>query len=148
MPPEFERFFSLSYWFNGTPSGPTIGVALVIAMFAVATIVSLMVWLRRRRFFPGQRIKTRLASKYGPWLFGIALLGLLSSSLAAVNFPIFSARVVWLASGIWFVSILAYIAWFMKKRYPREAAQFAREEALRPYLPKSAAKKRSNRRRR
>ena len=148
MPTEIERFFTLSYWFNGTPSGPSIGVAVVIALFAVMTFASLIVWLKRRRLFPGQRIKTRLAARYGPWLFGIASFGLVSSVLAAVDFPIFSARIVWLAAGIWFIAIVGYLAWFMIRRYPQEARRLAREEALRPYLPKPGMKKRANKRRR
>lgn len=134
------------YWFS-TPGAPTPITYALIALFALLLLAGLFVWLRRRKLFPGQRVKTRLAAQLGPWFVGLATTGLLFLLLRLVEFPILSARVLWLLCLIAMLGIVAYVAWYMTRRYPAEVARLQRQEEMRRWIPKRKARRTSKRRR-
>lgn len=136
------------YWFDGNPGPPTPITFAVMFVFAAALIASVLIWLRRRRIFPGQRIKTRLASRLGPWFTTASAIGLASTILRAVQFPILGARVIWLVSFLGLLGLAAYVGWYVRTRYGPELARLQREEELRRFIPKPRQRRRPARRRR
>lgn len=133
----FAELVRLDYWFEGSSAGPATPITYaVIAFFALKLIGALVLWLLRRRLFPGQRIKTRLANRFGPWVVAVAAIGLVSAGLRVVEFPILSARVIWLASFLTLAGMGTYLAWYMVKRYPGEDARLRREEERQRFIPK------------
>lgn len=134
------------YWFNGDPGPATPISYLLLAVFLVALAAGLLIWLRRRQLFPGQRIKTRLAAQLGPWFVGVAATGAVLMLLRVVEFPILSGRILWLLCLFGLVGILAYLAYYMQRRYPLELARLAREEERQRWAPK-AKQRRGGRRR-
>jgi phosphatidylglycerophosphate synthase len=146
---EPARLIDPSYWFEGSTAGPpTPFTYAVIALFAILLVASLVVWLMRRRLFPGQRIKTRLANRLGPWLVTAAAIGLLSALLRVVQFPILSARVIWLAALLWYLGLVGYLVYYWRTRYGPELARLEREEMRQRFVPKPGRRKRAERRRR
>ena len=106
------------YWFEGSTAGPATPITFaLIALFAVVMIGSLVVWLMRRRLFPQQRIKTRLANRRGPWFVTAAAIGLGSTLLRVAQFPILSARIVWVAALVWLVGLVVYVVRYMGRVY-------------------------------
>jgi tellurite resistance protein TehA-like permease len=146
---DVSRLIDPGYWFEGSLAGaPTPITYVVIAIFTLLLIAGLTVWLRRRRLFPGQRIKTRLAAQLGPWFVTAATIGLVSSLLRVAQFPILSARVIWLVCFVWALCIVGYVAWYWRSRYPAELARTEREEQLKRYVPRPRQRRRPDRRRR
>jgi hypothetical protein len=139
---DLASLLTLAYWFNGTSPPPTPFTFVVMFLFAAALIASVIVWLRRRRIFPGQRIKTRLAHQLGPWFTTFSLIGLISTILRAVQFPILGARIIWAVSGLVIVGLAAYVARYMRTRYAPELARLERQEALQRFIPKPRSKRR------
>src|SRR5437868_7201584 len=83
------------YWTSGSP-GPASPISYgLLALFVLLTAASAFVWLRRRKLFPGQRIKTRLAAQHGPWFVGLGAFGVVLLLLRVVEFPILSMRLFW-----------------------------------------------------
>ena len=142
------RLIDPGYWFEGASAGPaTPFTYAMIALFALALVASLVVWLMRRRLFPGQRIKTRLANRLGPWFVTAAAIGLLSTLLRVAQFPILSARVIWLAALLGLLGLLAYLLRYWRTRYPAELDRLQREEQRQRFLPKPRRKRPERRRR-
>jgi hypothetical protein len=134
------------YWTNGTP-GPASPISYgLLALFVLLTAASAFVWLRRRKLFPGQRIKTRLAAQHGPSFVGIAAVGIVLLLLRVVEFPILSMRLFWVLDLIVFVALAAYIAWYLLRRYPVEVARLAREEERQRWVPKPRQRRGGRRR--
>lgn len=146
-PPDFWRLLDLGYWFNGEPGLPTPYTYVVLGLFGVALIGSLVVWTRRRQLFPGQRVKTRLAARLGPWAVGLSATGLASAALRVAEVPILSARVIWLVCGLGLLGIAAYLLWYARVRYPREIVRLEREELIQRYMPRPRRRRSSGRRR-
>ena len=145
---DFLRLIDPSYWFEGSTAGPaTPFTYALIALFAILLIASLVVWLFRRRLFPGQRIKTRLANRLGPWLVTASAIGLLSTLLRVAQFPILSARIIWLAALLWYIGLVAYVVRYWRTRYPAELARLQREEMRAQFVPKPRRKRAERRRR-
>jgi len=145
---QLERLIDPSYWFEGSTAGPaTPFTYALIAFFALALAASLVVWLGRRRLFPGQRIKTRLAHQLGPWFVTAAAIGLVSTLLRVVQFPILSARVIWLGALVALAGLLAYLVRYWRTRYPAELARVQREEQRQRFVPKPRRKRAERRRR-
>ena len=134
------------YWFNGNPGPPTPITYGLLGLFVVTLAAGLLVWLRRRQLFPGQRIKTRLAAQLGPWFVGFAGAGLFFLLLRLVEFPILSGRVLWLVCLLGMTGVIGYLAWYGLKRYPDEVARVFREEERLRYMPKRRAKRPARRR--
>jgi tellurite resistance protein TehA-like permease len=124
------------YWFNGNPGPPTPITYALLVLFLVVLAAALVVWLRRRRLFPGQRIKTRLAAQLGPWFVGIAATGVFLMLLRVAEFPILSGRILWLLCLVALVGFAAYLVFYMTRRYPSELARLAREEERQRWVPK------------
>jgi hypothetical protein len=145
---QIERLIDPSYWFEGSTAGPATPFTYVlIVLFALALVASLVVWLMRRRLFPGQRIKTRLANRLGPWFVTAAAIGLISTLLRVVQFPILSARVIWLAALLGLIGLLAYLVRYWRTRYPAELVRLQREEMRQRFVPKPRRKRPERRRR-
>jgi hypothetical protein len=143
-----QRLIDPSFWFEGATAGPaTPFTYALIALFALVLVASLVVWLMRRRLFPGQRIKTRLANRLGPWFVTGAAIGLLSTLLRVAQFPILSARVIWLAALLWLLGLVAYLLRYWRTRYPAELAQVQRDEQRQRFLPKPRRRRTERRRR-
>jgi len=147
-PPDLLRLISFGYWFDGRAGEPTPYTYIVVAGFAIALIASAYVWLRRRTLFPQQRVKTRLAAKFGPWALGVSALGLITSALRIVEFPILSGRILWLASFLGLVGIGAYVTRYMLRRYPTEVKELAREELKARFIPQPRRHRKAKSRRR
>jgi tellurite resistance protein TehA-like permease len=146
---QFDRLIDPGYWFEGASAGPATPITYaLIALFALLLIGSLVVWLLRRRLFPGQRIKTRLANRLGPWFVTAAAIGLFATLLRVAEFPILSARVIWLVALLWIVGMLAYVARYFRTVYPTELVRLQREEQRQRFIPKPGRRKRPERRRR
>ncbi|HEY3109181.1 MAG TPA: hypothetical protein VGL23_10545 [Chloroflexota bacterium] len=143
-----ERLIDPSYWFEGATAGPaTPFTYAMIALFALALVASLVVWLMRRRLFAGQRIKTRLANQLGPWFVTAAAIGLLSTLLRVAQFPILSARLIWLAALLSLLGLVAYLLRYWRTRYPAELARIQRDEQRQRFMPKPRRKRAERRRR-
>lgn len=134
------------YWTNVTPGPPTPITFALLALFVLLAAGSAYVWLRRRKLFPGQRVKTRLAAQLGPWFLGIAVTGVVLLLLRLVEFPILSMRLLWALALIAFAGLEAYVAWYMLRRYPAEVARLAREEARQRWVPKPKQRRGGRRR--
>jgi len=146
---ELDRLIDPSYWFEGSAAGPATPITYaLIALFAILLAASLVIWLMRRRLFPRQRIKTRLANQLGPWFVTAAAIGLISTLLRVAQFPILSARVIWLAALIAMLALLAYLIRYRLTRYPAELARIEREEQRLRFMPRPGRRKRPDRRRR
>ena len=146
---EFARLIDPSYWFEGSTAGPATPITYaLIALFALLLAASLVLWLMRRRLFPGRRIQTRLANQLGPWFVTAAAIGLLSTLLRVAQFPILSARVIWLASLAAILGLVAYLVRYRLTRYSAELARLAREEQRQRFMPRPSRRKRADRRRR
>ena len=145
---QFDRLIDPSYWFEGSTAGPATPITYaLIALFALALAASLVVWLMRRRLFPGQRIKTRLASRLGPWFVTVAAIGLVSTLLRVAQFPILSARVIWLAAMAGLLGLLAYLVRYWRTQYPAELLRVQREEQRQRFMPKPRRRRAERRRR-
>jgi hypothetical protein len=145
---QIERLIDPSYWFEGSTAGPATPITYaLIVLFALALATSLVVWLMRRRLFPGQRIKTRMANRLGPWFVTAAAIGLISTLLRVAQFPILSARVIWLAALLGLLGLTAYVVRYWRTRYPAELARLEREEMRQRFVPKPRRKRPERRRR-
>jgi hypothetical protein len=145
---QFDRLIDPSYWFEGSTAGPaTPFTYALIVVFAVALAVSLFVWLLRRRLFPGQRIKIRLANQLGPWFVTASAIGLVSTLLRVAQFPVLSARVIWLGALVALVGLLGYLIRYWRTRYPADLARAQREEQRQRFMPKPRRKRAERRRR-
>ena len=145
---QFDRLIDPSYWFEGSTAGPATPITYaLIALFALLLAASLVLWLMRRRLFPGQRIKTRLANQLGPWFVTAAAIGLVSTLLRVAQFPILSARVIWLVCLVSLLGLVAYLVRYWLTSYPAELVRLQREEERQRFIPK-ARRRRAERRRR
>ena len=145
MPPlspiDFEQLIDPWYWFEA-PFGPaTPFTYAVMGLFALVMIASAVVWVGRRRLFPGHRVKVRLAATYGPWFFGIAALGVFFVLMRAAESPILTARVLWLTCLLGLVGLAVYFARYLRIGYPIEVAAFERDEMRRKFIPKPKARR-------
>jgi len=134
------------YWTNINADPPSPISYALLALFVLLTAASAFVWLRRRKLFPGQRVKTRLASQLGPYFVGVAATGIVLLALRLVQFPILSMRLFWLLDLIVFAGMLIYVAWYMLRRYPAEIARLAREEERQRWVPKPRQRRGGRRR--
>jgi len=143
-----ERLIDPGYWFEASSAGPATPITFaLIALFALVPIGSLAVWLLRRRLFPQQRIKTRLANQLGPWFVTAAAIGLGSTLLRVVQFPILSARIVWVAALVWLLGLTAYLVRYLRRVYPAELVRLQREEQRQRFMPKPRRRRAERRRR-
>jgi len=145
---QVDRLIDPSYWFEGSTAGPATPYSYaLIAFFAVVLAASLVVWLLRRRLFAGERVKMRLAAQLGPWFVTAAAIGLVSTLLRVAQFPILSARVIWLGALIALIGLLVYLIRYWRIRYPAELARVQREEQRQRFMPKPRRKRAARRRR-
>ena len=140
--PDLTKLVDPWYWLSGFAGPPTPYSYVLLGVFVLATLVSALFWLGRRRLFPGHRVKVRLAARLGPWFFGVALAGVGLLLLRLANSPILTARVLWLACLLGLVGLVVYLVWYMRERYPAEVAAFQREEMQRQFMPRRKTRKR------
>ena len=140
--PDLARLLSPGYWLDGFTGPPTAYTYLLLALFAVAMLVSAFVWLFRRRLFPRHRVKVRLAARLGPWFFGVAAAAVALLLLRVAQSPILTARILWLLCGAGLVGLVAHLIWYLRRRYPAELAAFEREELQRQFMPRPKGRRR------
>lgn len=148
MLPDVARLIEWGYWFDGDAGPPTPYTYVVVAIFTLVFVLGLVVWQRRRQLFPGHRIKTRLAARFGPWVVGLSVTGLISALMRVAGGPILSARIIWLAMGLAILGIVLYVGYYLRVRAPAEMARYQREEALRRVMPRPRRERRGGHRRR
>jgi hypothetical protein len=139
--PDPTKLIDPWYWLSGFTGPPTPYTYLLLGVFVLATLVSAVVWLGRRRLFPGHRVKVRLAARLGPWFFGIALAGVAFLLLRLAQSPILTARFLWLACLLGLLGLVGHLIWYLRERYPAEVAAFQRDELQRQFMPRPKARR-------
>ena len=135
-PVDFEQLVDPWYWFDGFTGSATPFTYGLLALFAWAMVASAIVWVGRRRWFPGHRVKVRLAATYGPWFFGIAATGAFFVLMRVAQAPILTARFLWLVCLLSLIGLAAYLVRYLRTGYPLEVAAFERDEMRRKFIPK------------
>jgi hypothetical protein len=140
-PVDFAQLLDPWYWFSGFTGPITPITYTLLGLFAVVMVASAVVWVGRRRWFPGHRVKVRLAATYGPWFFGVAALGAFFVLMRLADSPILTARVLWLACLVALVALGVYLVRYLRVGYPLELAAFERDEMRRRFIPKPKARR-------
>ena len=104
-------------------------------------LASAVVWVGRRRWFPGHRVKVRLAATYGPWFFTVAALGAFFVLMRLAESPILPARVLWLACLFGLAGLAFYLLRYLRVGYALEVAAFERDELRRRFSPRPKARR-------
>ena len=140
-PVDFAQLIDPSYWFDGFTRPGTPFTYGLLALFGWAMVSSAIVWVGRRRWFPGHRVKVRLAATYGPWFFGIAATGVFFMLMRVAGAPILTARFLWLLCLLALVALAAYLLRYFRTDYALEVAAFQREDMRRKFIPKPKARR-------
>ena len=140
-PVDFEQLIDPWYWFDGFTGPATPITFAILLLFAVVMVASAVVWVGRRRLFPGHRVRVRLAATYGPWFFGIAATGAFFVLMRVAESPILTARILWLLCLAGLVGLAVYLARYLRTGYATEVAAFERDELRRKFIPKPKARR-------
>ena len=135
-PVDLQRLVDPWYWFEGFTGPATRFTYAILGLFAVVMLASALVWVGRRRLFPGHRVKVRLAATYGPWFFGIASCGVFFVLMRAAGAPILTARVLWLLCLLGLVGLAVHLIRYLRTGYRLDVAAFERDAMRRRFIPK------------
>lgn len=143
MPPLLpEHWIAPGYWFTGDPTPPTPYFAVVTLFFVVALFALIAVYVLRRRVFASDPVLIGLAARLTPWAITIAAIGVFLIAWRYAEAPYFSARFLWLACALGLVAMAGYVVRFMRRDYPRRAAELRARQERERYTPRPGGRRR------
>jgi len=105
------------------------------AFIALALAILLLGYVLRA-FSEGHALHTQITQRIVRYGLTLQLVGLLVLWLRVINFPGLSMRFFLYVHLIAEVAAIAFLAWWMRRRYVDEIAYFEWEERKRDYLPR------------
>jgi hypothetical protein len=144
IPPEV---LTPSQWLSDPYQGSTQPFYLVLAdVFGLLLVLGLIAYVFAPRLMRRHRVRQRLFRQLMGWLATIGALGLFWTVARLVGAPLF-ARPLWLwLTLIGLIAVLAYHAYYWRRRYPAEVNAYEEQLRRRRWMP--APRKRAAARRR
>ena len=133
IPPEMT---TPSLWLTDPYQGSTAPFYLLVGdLFGLLLIGGLIGFFLAPRLMKRHRIRTHLFQQLMGWLAAVGALGVFWVLARAVGAPLF-ARPLWL----WFtlvvlVAVLAYHAYYWRRRYPVEISAYEEQARRRRWMP-------------
>ena len=133
FPPELT---TPSLWLTDPYQGSTAPFYLLVGdLFGLLFIGGLLAFFLAPRLMKRHRIRTRLFRQLMGWLAFVGFVGLFWVLVRAVGTPLF-ARPLWL----WFtfaalIAVLAYHAYYWRRRYPVEISAYEEQIRRRRWMP-------------
>jgi amino acid permease len=138
----FKDLFTISRWFNPFPEPPSPIYLFLIAFFVVWTAASIYVYRFRRRIFAGNGALIGVVTRFGPWAITIGAIGLILLAVRYAGIPYIEIRFLLYLALLSTVAFAAYIAYYLRRRYPRQLAAVRAEEVRRRYTTERRKKRR------
>jgi hypothetical protein len=136
-----------SLWLTDPTQGATpLFYLLVGDLFGLLLVGGLIAYALAPRLMKRHRIRIRVFRQLMGWLVGIGALGLFWVLARALGAPLF-ARPLWLYfTFLALIGVLAYHAYYWRRRYPIELSAYEQQIRRRRWLP--TPRKRATARRR
>ncbi|HLH25060.1 MAG TPA: hypothetical protein VK066_21260 [Chloroflexota bacterium] len=123
-------------WLTDPTQGSTAPFYLLVGdLFGLLLVVGLLAYAFAPRLMKRHRIRIRFFRQFMGWLAVVGALGVFWVLARALGAPLF-ARPLWL----WFtfvalIAVLAYHAYYWRRRYPLEMSAYAEQLRRRRWLP-------------
>jgi len=131
------------YFLDPNPGPPGALTYVVGAIFLVALVASLYIYLRRQALFASAPPRLRLAGIAGLVGIIVSLIGVLLALARIFQLPYVAMRVWLYADLVVGVLLLAFLVYYVLLRLPRAVAQHRREEMRQRYMPRPGDKRAS-----
>jgi hypothetical protein len=125
-----------SLWLTDPNQGSTAPFFLLVGdLFGLLLVGGIIAYVLAPRLMKRHRIRIRLFRQLMGWLAGIGALGLFWVLARALGAPLF-ARPLWLYfTFLALIAVLAYHAYYWRRRYPIEISAYEQQIRRRRWLP-------------
>ena len=138
------------FWLFDVAPGPPSAVYYVpLVVFLLLLLGCAVVYLLRRSLFPGHGLHSRIAQRFGIYGMIVGALGLILLAARYLGISWLEMRFLLVLAGLAVVSLGAYLAWYLRRRYPADLVAYERaRERERFVRPSSHRARRRSRKQR
>ncbi len=139
---QLQKLLDLGRWFTPFPEPPSQIYLVAVVAFAIWTIVSVVLYIYRRRFFKGRGALIGVVTRLDPYAITIGGLGLFFLAMRYLGIPYFDIRALLYLTTLAAIGYLGFLVYYMYRRYPKRIAEVQAHALKQRYQPDRRKKRR------